>query len=153
MEGKGAGTIQDVTISQAKPPYTPPEVVKSSPELKRLESKKTTIEQAIYRNSNAQKFLDKYLVSLSSQQTPPSANLAEIIGDYDASLANLQKKMNELGEQLEEVKLEITAEESRIKEATRPPKKTWNANLPVNVAVGIFADVDGDVELGLIYGA
>jgi predicted nucleic acid-binding Zn-ribbon protein len=142
VEGKGAGTIQDVTISQAKP----------SQELKQLRSNKVAIEQGIYRNTQARNSLDNYLGSLSSQQTP-SAKLAEIISDYDAALGDLQKKMNGLTEELEEVQNAITIEELKLQNAARVPPKKWNPNLSLSVTVGIFANTDGDVELGLIYGA
>ncbi|KAJ2921387.1 hypothetical protein H1R20_g15702, partial [Candolleomyces eurysporus] len=150
VEGKGAGTIQDVTISQAKPPViSTPQEAKTSPELKRLQSNKTDIEQTIHRNVQAQTSLVKYLESLSSQQTP-SNKLAEIVSDYDTIMGDLQKKMNRLSEELQEVQASIAVEELSLQAATGEQKK-WNPNLSLNVTVGIFASVDGDVELGLIY--
>lgn len=152
VEGKGAGTIQDVTISQTKPPVIDASAeVKPSPELKRLRSNKITIEQAIYRNARSQNSLDRYLESLSSQQTP-SSRLAEIFGDYDATLGDLQKKWNALSEELKEVEKAIAAEELKLQAPVEEGKK-WNSNLSLNVTVGIFANLDGDVELGLTYGA
>ena len=145
VEGKGAGTIQDVTISQAKPPVTAtPSEPKTSPELKRLQSSKTDIEQAIYRNSQAQNSLDQYLGSLSSEQTP-SSKLAEIFSDYEAALSELQKKKNVLQEELEEVEKGITEEQSKLKTTVGEEKK-WNPFLSLNITVGIFANDDGDVE-------
>ncbi|KAJ2933436.1 hypothetical protein H1R20_g3660, partial [Candolleomyces eurysporus] len=150
VEGKGAGTIQDVTISQAKPPViSTPQEAKTSPELKRLQSNKTDIEQTIHRNVQAQTSLVKYLESLSSQQTP-SNKLAEIVSDYDTIMGDLQKKMNRLSEELQELQASIAVEELSLQAATGEQKK-WNPNLSLNVTVGIFASVDGDVELGLIY--
>ncbi|RXW17071.1 hypothetical protein EST38_g8783 [Candolleomyces aberdarensis] len=150
VEGKGAGTIQDVTISQDKPKAiaNPPEL-KTSPELKKLLSNKKDLEQAIYRNAQAQTTLDKYLGSLSSQQTP-SSKLSEIFSDYDAVLSDLQKKKTGLSEELEDVEKAIIEEQSKLQAAVGEQKK-WNPNVSLIVTVGIFANDDGDVELGLVY--
>ncbi|RXW11697.1 hypothetical protein EST38_g14159 [Candolleomyces aberdarensis] len=150
VEGKGAGTIQDVTISQDKPKAiaNPPEL-KTSPELKKLLSNKKDLEQAIYRNDQAQTTLDKYLGSLSSQQTP-SSKLSEIFSDYDAVLSDLQKKKTGLSEELEDVEKAIIEEQSKLQAAVGEQKK-WNPNVSLIVTVGIFANDDGDVELGLVY--
>ncbi|KAJ2933422.1 hypothetical protein H1R20_g3674, partial [Candolleomyces eurysporus] len=127
----------------------PPPELKTSPELKKLQSNKKEIEQAIYRNTQAQTSLDKYLGSLSSLQTP-SSKLSEIFSDYDAALSDLQKKKIGLSEELEEVEKALNEEQSKLQAAVGEQKK-WNPNVSLIVTVGIFANDDGDVELGLVY--
>jgi hypothetical protein len=77
--------------------------------------------------------------------------LAEILSDYEAALSDLQKKKVELLEKLEEVEKSIDEEQLKLKPTVGEQKK-WNPNVSLNVTVGIFANDDGDVDLGLIYG-
>ncbi|KAJ2918730.1 hypothetical protein MD484_g1671, partial [Candolleomyces efflorescens] len=150
IEGKGAGTIQDVTISLARQPtVAASSEPKTSPELKRLQSDKTEIEQAIYRNTQGQTALDIYLGSISSEKTP-SSKLAEVLSDYEAVLGDLQRKKVELLEKLEGVEQSIAKEHLKIELSTGEQKK-WRPNLSLIVTVGIFANDDGEVDLGVIY--
>ncbi|RXW17869.1 hypothetical protein EST38_g7972, partial [Candolleomyces aberdarensis] len=151
VEGKGIGTIQNVTISHMSPP--PQSKLKSkhlekSEEAKPLWLKKLELEQAIERNDQSTNTLKKYMDSLASPGAISFSKLVETTNEYDIAVTELQKKGNALAEELEAVAKALSEKKRALKEAA---KTNWDENLTVKVSIHILAEVEGEIELSLIY--
>ncbi|KAF7357365.1 hypothetical protein MSAN_01332500 [Mycena sanguinolenta] len=140
VEGRGAATIHDVTVSTAKGEHVPT----SSPELAALLSKKEKTSNALARCEKSIASLEQYLASLTVQHLEVS-KLESVMENYDATGAKLDAKKSELTEQIRSLDVEIEQERARI----AVPHE--NDKLRVKAAIGVFAQAEGDVEIALIY--
>lgn len=142
VEGRGAATIHDVTVSTAKGEHVPT----SSPELAALLSRKEKTSSALARCQKSIASLEQYLASLTVQHLDVS-KLESVMEAYDSTGEKLDAKQCELTEQLRLIDADIVLERARI----AVPHE--NNELRVKAAIGVFAEAEGDVEIALIYGA
>ncbi|KAJ7262959.1 hypothetical protein C8J57DRAFT_1183686 [Mycena rebaudengoi] len=140
VEGRGAATIHDVTVSSAKGVHIPT----TSPELTVLLRKKAKISSALARCEKSLASLEQYLGSLTVQHLEVS-KLENVMDNYDSTGGKLDDKKAELTEQLKTIDIEITLERARI----AVPHE--NDKLRVKAAINVFAQADGNVEIALIY--
>ncbi|KAJ7046404.1 hypothetical protein C8F04DRAFT_1387935 [Mycena alexandri] len=140
VEGRGAATIHDVTVSTAKGEHVPT----SSPALAALLGKREKTVNALARCHKSIASLEHYLSSLTVEHLDVS-KLESVMEQYDSSGDRLDAKKSELTEELRIIDLDITAERTRI----AVPHE--NDKLRVKAAIGVFAQAAGDVEIALIY--
>ena len=141
MEGRGAATIHDVTISTIIPPPIPT----TSTELKALELKHKQMEKALERSRKAIDSLESYLESVNVQHVAVTA-LGEVIENYESTGEKLDDKVTELQKELVDLNKGIEAERKKLS------GPTGNDKLNLKASIGVFADHEGEVEIALIYG-
>ncbi|KAJ7268023.1 hypothetical protein C8J57DRAFT_1450382 [Mycena rebaudengoi] len=122
VEGRGAATIHDVTVSSAKGVHIPT----TSPELTVLLRKKAKISSALARCEKSLASLEQYLGSLTVQHLEVS-KLENVMDNYDST-----------GGKLDDKKAEIAVPHE-------------NDKLRVKAAINVFAQAAGNVEIALIY--
>ncbi|KAH6911819.1 mucoidy inhibitor A [Coprinopsis sp. MPI-PUGE-AT-0042] len=140
VEGRGAGIIQEVSMSWI---HAPPSSEDSARVLELL-SEKEDLEQSAYRAKRALKSLDQYLESLTSSSTQP-ANLMAVIAEYNTGAKFCQEEIRSARDKLK--KVEETVNEERLK----LNGKKRHQSLNMKASIGIFAEDAGEVELGLVY--
>ncbi|KAJ6527188.1 hypothetical protein B0H19DRAFT_970147 [Mycena capillaripes] len=140
VEGRGAATIHDVTVSTAKGEHIPT----SSPELTALLNKREKTASALARCDKSIASLEQYLSSLTVQHLEVS-KLASAMENYDSTGEKLDAKKFDLTEQLRTIDADIVLERARI----AVPHE--NDKLRVKAAIGVFAQAEGEVEIALIY--
>lgn len=141
VEGRGAATIHDVTISNIEQPPAPT----TSDKLEELESDLTKTTKALARAQKSLSSLETYLSSLNSQNLDAS-KLQTIVETYDATAATLDDKITAL-----------ESEQKRLQEAVEKEKESLagpkgNEKLGLKATIGVFADIEGEVEIAIIYG-
>jgi predicted nuclease with TOPRIM domain len=141
VEGRGAATIHDVTVSMARGQHTPT----SSPKLTELLKKREKTANALKRCEKSLASLQQYLDSLTVEHLEVS-KLADVLESYDSTGERLDAKKSELSEELRLIDVEI--EEERVDLAA--PQD--NDKLRTKAAIGVFAQTAGNVEIALIYG-
>ncbi|KAJ7914298.1 hypothetical protein B0H13DRAFT_2462207 [Mycena leptocephala] len=142
VEGRGAATIHDVTVSTAKEEYIPT----SSPELTALLNKREKTANALARCQKSIASLEQYLSSLTAEHLDVS-KLESVMDNYDSTGEKLDAKKSDLTEQLRKIDADFSFERDRIAVAHK------NNKLRVKAAIGVFAQAEGDVEIALIYGS
>ncbi|KAJ7205272.1 hypothetical protein GGX14DRAFT_522742 [Mycena pura] len=140
VEGRGAATIHDVTVSSAKDPDTPA----TSPELTELLGRREKTASALARCEKSLSSLEKYLDTLTVEHLDVS-KLGSVMEHYDSTGEKLHARKSELTEQLRVVEADIQRERLRIALPHEHDK------LRMKVAIGVFAETDGNVEIALIY--
>lgn len=140
VEGRGAATIHDVTISTIIPPPIPT----TSTELKALELKRTQTEKALQRSRKAIASLETYLGSVNVEHVAITA-LGEVVGSYESTCEKLDDQVTELEQQLVDLNKAIEVERKKLS------GPTGNNKLNLKASIGVFADHEGDVEIALIY--
>ncbi|KAF9448148.1 hypothetical protein P691DRAFT_775622 [Macrolepiota fuliginosa MF-IS2] len=139
VEGRGAGTIQGVTISMNGQPPT----ANASPIIENIQEKQGEIEAAIDRCTRNRDAVYKYLETLDAQHVGAD-KLSGIIQASEENLERLDTKIARLKKELGATKKEIDQEKARL----NPP---FNHNLRNQVEIGVFADQAGEVVLVLKY--
>jgi hypothetical protein len=142
VEGRGAATIHDVTVSNISHPPTP----RTSPALEALLHKKDRKVKALERCKKSLVSLESYLSTLNVQYIAMS-ELRSVMADYDKAAEELDIRGLELKKELKDVEHEIEMARGRLTEGT------FNDKLNRRAAIGLFATSEGDVEIVLIYGA
>lgn len=140
VEGKGAGTIQGVTVFEAAQPPT----VTTSPIIDAVQERQKGIEAAIERCERSRDAVYKYLETLNAQHVDAD-KLSEIILTSEENLERLDMRIAGLKKELDASSKEMEQEKERL----NPP---FNQELRKQVEVGVFADKDGEVILVLKYG-
>jgi septal ring factor EnvC (AmiA/AmiB activator) len=141
VEGRGAATIHDVTISTIIPPPSRT----TSTELKGLELKRKQTEKALERSRKAIASLETYLDSVNVEHVAVTA-LGEVIETYESTCKKLDDEVTELEKQLVDLNKAIEAERKKLSGST------GNNKLNLKASIGVFADHEGEVEIALIYG-
>lgn len=141
MEGRGAATIHDVTISTIIPPPIPT----TSTELKGLELNHKQTEKALERSRKAIASLETYLDSVNVEHVAVTA-LGEVVETYESTCEKLDDKVTELEKQLDDLYKSIEDERKKLS------GPTGNHKLNLKASIGVFADHEGEVEIALIYG-
>ncbi|KAJ7456145.1 hypothetical protein FB451DRAFT_1143590 [Mycena latifolia] len=140
VEGRGAATIHDVTVSKAPEEHAPT----SSSELAALFSKREKIANALARCDKSIASLEGYLKSLTVEHLEVS-KLDNVMETYDSTGGKLDAKKSDLKEQLRLIDANIALERARI----QAPHE--NERLRMKAVIGVFAETAGDVEIALIY--
>ncbi|KAF7318769.1 DH domain-containing protein [Mycena chlorophos] len=140
VEGRGAATIHDVTVSTAKGEHVPT----SSPELTTLLKKKEATQNALARCQKSIASLEQYLASLTVEHVDFS-KVESIMDGYNNAGEKLDARQSELVEELRVLDADIESERKRI----AVPHE--NDKLRVKAAIGVFAEQAGDIEIALIY--
>ena len=141
VEGRGAATIHDVTLSN----IPQAERVASSARLEDLVTEKDLAEKGLVRCRKALASLEAYVSSINAQHTDMS-DLDLVIEHYDKAAEKLDKKIAGLKKTIKKIGEDIEKEQ---KELEGPPK---DAKLCLRAAIGVFAAAEGQVEIALIYG-
>lgn len=142
VEGRGAATIHDVTLSTVVPEPAPT----TSETLESLNLELTRTTKALARAGKALFSLETYLGSLDSQHLDVT-KLTSIVQSYDSAAEKLDSKITEL----EGVKKRISKDIEEEKRSLAGPKA--NEKLRLKSTIGVFAEVEGEVEIALIYAA
>ncbi|KAJ6469143.1 hypothetical protein C8R47DRAFT_1055473 [Mycena vitilis] len=140
VEGRGAATIHDVTVSTAKGEHVPT----TSPELTALLKSKEKTTDALARCEKSIASLQRYLGSMTVEHLDVS-KLETVMETYDSAGEKLDAKKSDLTEALRKVDADILVEKGRI----AIPHE--NDQLRVKAAIGVFAEAEGEVEIALVY--
>ncbi|KAG5637324.1 hypothetical protein H0H81_004970 [Sphagnurus paluster] len=140
VEGHGAATIHDVSISWM-PPSSPP---KNSPALTALLAQREKTLKALERCKKSLEALQGYMATIRAQYVEAS-QLGKVIKEFDTAAEEWDNRNLELDSQLADIDKEI--EEERVKLAG--PKR--NDKLNLRAVIGVFADIEDEVEMSLIY--
>jgi len=141
VEGRGAGTIHDVTIST----ITPPPVPTTSPLLVELLSKQKRTEKALARTVKSLNSLDTYLCSVKAEHLQVT-KLQEVVEQYDSTAAGLDEKVTRLEKDLKDTEEAIKEERKCL------VGPTDNEKLNLKARIGVFADSEEEIKIALIYG-
>ncbi|KAJ7315008.1 hypothetical protein DFH08DRAFT_894443 [Mycena albidolilacea] len=139
VEGRGAATIHDVTLSMEDE-----RVPKSSAKLEELLTTREDRGDALARCEQALSSLRQYLGSLTVQNLPVT-QLESVLHQYETTGARLDARKKELTRELQRIGAEIAAERAQI---AIPPEHNRLRN---KAAIGVFAQTPGNVEIALIY--
>ncbi|TDL13136.1 hypothetical protein BD410DRAFT_833371, partial [Rickenella mellea] len=140
VEGRGAATIHDVTVS-----YTPtPPAVTTSPALNASLLKKERTQKAIERCKKSLASLETYIGTLNVERIDVS-QIGSAVDKYDTEATKLDDKLLDLEKQLQEADQEIQDERKKL---TGPGR---NVQLGLQASIGVFAELEGEVEIALIY--
>ena len=140
MEGRGAATIHDVTLSNI-----PQAKRVSSAQLEELVTEKNLAEKGLVRCKKGLASLETYISSINAQHTDV-ADLDMVIEHYDKAAEKLDKKIIGLEKTIKKISEDIE------KERTELEGSPIDAKLGLRAAIGVFAAVEGQVEIALIYG-
>ncbi|KAF7316560.1 hypothetical protein MIND_00175300 [Mycena indigotica] len=140
VEGRGAATIHDVTVSTAKGEH----VETTSPELKALLKQQERTQYALGRCEKSIEALEQYLASLTVEHLDYS-KIESVMESYNKAGEKLDDQKSELTERLQTLRVDIEKERERI----AVPHE--NDKLRVKAAIGVFAEHEGDIEIALIY--
>ncbi|KAJ8519109.1 hypothetical protein ONZ45_g3932 [Pleurotus djamor] len=141
VEGRGAATIQGVTIVNKT---TPPPAT-TSEALQALEKSKQVTDRALNRCKKAIASLESYLATLKADEVGGVAAW-DLLDGYEAQ-----------GEKLDARLLTLEAEAKKINEDIQKEKKSLVAGYKVDdkltkiATIDLFADVEASVTLVLIY--
>ena len=141
VEGRGAATIHDVTLSRI--PQT--ERRSSSARLEELVTEKDLAEKALVRCKKGLASLEVYVSSINVQHTDV-ADLDIVIEHYDKAAEKLDKKIVGLEKTIKKISQDIEKERTELQGSPR------DAKLGLRAAIGVFAATEGQVEIALIYG-
>ncbi|KAF8073400.1 hypothetical protein FPV67DRAFT_743681 [Lyophyllum atratum] len=109
VEGHGAATIHDVTIS-CTPRPTPPT---TSPGLTVLQSKKAKTLKALERCKKSITALESYLATMHSQHVDVM-QVGNVVKEYEATAGELDNRVSELEKELSEVEEELAEEQKKL---------------------------------------
>ncbi|TFK17639.1 hypothetical protein FA15DRAFT_698379 [Coprinopsis marcescibilis] len=140
VNGRGAGTIQEVSTSY----ITPEAGVKTSAKLKELLREKEVLDQRAHRAQKTLAALDKYIGTLVANSTP-SASLKDVLVDYNSNAEGIQAETLVIDDKQTEVDEAVRAEKLALEGKKR------DSRLNVRASIGVFADSAGEIELSLVY--
>ncbi|KAJ7038001.1 hypothetical protein C8F04DRAFT_388256 [Mycena alexandri] len=139
VEGRGAATIHDVTLSMAEKLRS-----RSSPRLQELLIMQEGKADDLARCQQALSSVKQYLGSLTVQHLAPS-QLEEVLQQSETTGARLDARKVELMRELQRISADIESERAQI-EISPGQNKLRN-----KAAIGVFAESAGDVEIALVY--
>ncbi|TFK68831.1 hypothetical protein BDN72DRAFT_797234 [Pluteus cervinus] len=140
VEGRGAATIHDVTLSEI--PLDP--VATTSPELEALYKRKARTQAAFERCNKASASLETFIDSLHVQHVK--------VGDIGTIMDNFEETGRKLDERAQDLEIELKDIEEEVKkEKERLSGPQPNSSLRQRASIGVFAPVEGEVEIVLIY--
>jgi septal ring factor EnvC (AmiA/AmiB activator) len=140
---EGAATIHDVTASTE---HGRSESLTSAGLTALLRSRQS-VSDALFRCDQARDSLETYITSITVQNLPV-AELAGTIEEYESAGNKVDARHAELSEQLAKLDKDIQEERARLNK-----HHFEDDTLLASVALSLFAQTAGDVEMTLIYGA
>ncbi|KAG6811234.1 hypothetical protein H0H92_008404 [Tricholoma furcatifolium] len=144
VEGRGSATIHDVAVSTNRRPAPPPPT--TSPVLSSLAVKKEKSTKALQRAKKSLVTLEAYMDSMDTK-TIPVTQVREVIEEYNTTAEDLDNRVLGLEAELRDIEEESKSERERLVLNTSRP----NDKLNTRAVIGVFADVEGEVEIILIY--
>lgn len=141
MEGRGAATIYDVTISKTPLPLA----VSTSETLTALLTEREKTTKTLERCKQSISALKAYLATLNVQHVD-AAQLAKLMESYDSTGEVLDDKASKLQKELNAIDTKIQEERSKLS----GPES--NTQLQMQATIGVFAEAAGEIEIVLIYG-
>jgi hypothetical protein len=141
VEGRGTATIHDVALSSVP---SPP-IETTSATIEELVSKKQRTGKALERCKKSLNSLEVYLSTLNVQHIDPTA-LGEVIDNYEATGAILDEKALDLEKTLNGIDEQLENERKKLAGPRRDDR------LHQRATIGVFAKVEGEVQMALIYG-
>jgi hypothetical protein len=123
-----------------------PTIPSSSAILEDLLSKKEWNEKALERCKKSLVSLEGYLSSMNVQHVDVT-EVAKVMDNYDAVGQKLDEKVTELERVIKGIEKEISSERGRL----AGPSRT-NHQLTLQATISVFAELEGDVEIVLLYG-
>jgi len=142
VEGRGATTsIQEVALSAM--PSSP--IVTTSATIEYLLWKKKRTEKALERCNKSLASLESYLSTLNVQHVVVT-ELGKVMEGYDATGAVLDEKVLDLEKTLKEIDQQLEVERAKLSSPNR------NNGLNQRATISVLADIEGEVEMVLIYG-
>ncbi|KAJ7913366.1 hypothetical protein B0H13DRAFT_498816 [Mycena leptocephala] len=139
---EGAATIHDVTASTE---HGRSESLTSAGLTALLRSRQS-VSDALFRCDQARDSLETYITSITVQNLPV-AELAGTIEEYESAGNKVDARHAELSEQLAKLDKDIQEERARLNK-----HHFEDDTLLASVALSLFAQTAGDVEMTLIYG-
>ncbi|KAF7344782.1 hypothetical protein MVEN_01639300 [Mycena venus] len=139
---EGAATIHDVTALTERGRRQSI----TSAELTALLQSRQSVCNALFRCKQAGQSLDTYITSISVQGLPV-AELAGTIQEYESAGDKVDARRTELNEQLAKLDKDIQEERVRLNK-----RHFEDDTLSSSVALSLFAETAGDVQMTLIYG-
>ncbi|KAG6876035.1 hypothetical protein C0993_006036 [Termitomyces sp. T159_Od127] len=140
VEGRGAATIHDVTVSNIDRRQSS----ETSSIIKELTSKQEKTVKALGRCKTAISSLESYLATMDVK-TIDVVSVRQVVREYDTTAEELDDRVFELEAQLADIENELEKERARL----NGPKP--NDKLRKRAVIGVFADVEDEVEIVLIY--
>jgi len=140
VEGRGAATIHDVALSS----MPSPPVVKTSAIIEELLLKKQRSEKALERCKKSLSSLEGFLSTLNVQHIDVTA-LGKVMENYDATGSALDDKVIELEKTLKGIDEQLEIERKNLNGPSP------NAKLGHRATIGVFAQLESEVEMSLIY--
>ncbi|KAJ8497000.1 hypothetical protein ONZ45_g12224 [Pleurotus djamor] len=141
VEGRGAATIQGVTITN-KPPPPPPA---TSATLEALRESKAEKERALERCQKAITSLESYLSSIKSNQVTGAAAW-ELLDGYETQGEKLDARFLQLEEEIKKVNENIEAEAKALGSTDKGDDKLTKV-----ATIDLFAEAEANVTLILTY--
>lgn len=74
------------------------------------------------------------------------SDLASVVDSYESTGEKLDDRVSDLEGRI------IKVDENIVEEVEKLSEQTWDDKLNIRATIGVFADVEGDVEIALIYG-
>ncbi|KAG6807773.1 hypothetical protein H0H87_000966 [Tephrocybe sp. NHM501043] len=141
VEGRGSATIHDVSVSNV-PRLSPPT---TSSTISSLNSKRERTTKALERCKKSIDSLERYLATMDVK-TIDVTQVRQVVKEYEATAEELDNRALDLEAQLLEIEEQLAEERARL--GASSPTSTLNKR----AVIGVFADVEGEVEIVLIYG-
>ncbi|GLB45313.1 putative mucoidy inhibitor A [Lyophyllum shimeji] len=140
VEGHGAATIHDVTITR----FPRPVDATTSNVLSELCAKRERITKALERTKKALAALDTFLNSFRVEHIG-AAQIASVVKGYETTAEELDNRVLTLENEQKEIEKDMEKEQSVLWGGKGDDK------LNKRVVIGVFADAPGEVEIALIY--
>ncbi|KIK59443.1 hypothetical protein GYMLUDRAFT_245135 [Collybiopsis luxurians FD-317 M1] len=144
VQGHGDATIHDVSLLTM--PREPSE--KTSPLLQQLLTKKDLVQSAISRCQISSRALESYIRSMTVNDVHLN-QVGEFINSYSVHGSKLDEELAKLKQEEDELYREISTEKARIRK--EQVSGDGSLLLGMQVAVGLFAENEGEIELELVY--
>ncbi|KAG6907484.1 hypothetical protein DXG01_008774 [Tephrocybe rancida] len=140
VEGRGSATIHDVTLSDIPKPPVP----STSDVLDGLLNDKELADKALERAKKGKSSLEAYLATLDVKHTSVGT-VDEVLEHYDSRGEKLDKKILSLGREIKVLSQTIKEERARLSGTPR------NEKLGIRASIGVFAALEGEVTIVLVY--
>ena len=141
MEGRGAATIHDVALST----ISSPPIATTSPAIDDLLHKRQRTEKGLERCKKSLASLEGYLSTLNVQNVNANT-LVDVMENYNETGARLDEKVLILEKQLKDFDEQLSVERKSL---TDTPHSDM---LRQRATISVFAEIEGEVEIALIYG-
>nr|GAT47653.1 predicted protein [Mycena chlorophos] len=163
VEGRGNALIQDVSISNVAPdePWRSPRptivragpvgsAAQPTPELQALSAKLEVALRARARIEKSVAAVESFLHSLTIEHID-ATKLAGALHECETTTEVLDGRKAELDKEIYVLETEITAQQQKERDSKAPKKKEVHPKLKTQVSISVFAEVEGQVEIVLMY--